>query len=74
MPPQFQVVLYQTILFALTVSLIKKMEIIANYRDEIFKHAFPRSETAVRSQCQLRATMAGCQFAKAFMVVKEIIW
>ena len=51
----------------------KKMEILANYQDEIFKHPFPRSETAVRSQCQIRGTMANCQFAEAFMVVKEII-
>ena len=50
----------------------RKIEIMSTYKGEMGEHPFPRSEKNIRALATLRGATAGCEYAEAFMIVKEI--
>jgi len=50
----------------------KKIDIIKIFKSEISKHPFPRSERNLKALGTLRGATAGCEYAEAFMLLKEI--
>ena len=52
--------------------LEKKLEIMRQYKNEIHKHPFPRSEQNIRALATLRGATAGVPYAEAFMLLKEV--
>lgn len=52
--------------------LDKKLDIMKVYRSEYGKHPFPRSSETIRALATFRGAMAGCDFAEAFMILKEM--
>lgn len=50
----------------------KKLEALAIYEAEIQERPFPRNLEAVRALGILRGGMAGCMYAEAFKIIKEI--
>lgn len=50
-----------------------KINIMKKYRGEIAKHPFPRSEKAIEALATLRGSQAGCEYAEAFISVKELL-
>ena len=53
--------------------LEKKLEIMRQYKNEIHKHPFPRSEQNIRALATLRGATAGVPYAEAFMLLKEVL-
>ena len=51
----------------------KKIKIMRCFESEIDEHPFPRSERNIRALATLRGATAGCEFAEAFMLLKEIV-
>jgi LmbE family N-acetylglucosaminyl deacetylase len=56
----------------ITAFMDQKIQIMKRYPSEIRPPPFPRSEEAIRSLAGLRGAAAGCTFAEAFMVLREI--
>lgn len=52
--------------------LEKKLDITRIYEDELGEHPFPRSLEGLRALATVRGTVAGCKYAEAFMLLKEI--
>jgi LmbE family N-acetylglucosaminyl deacetylase len=50
----------------------QKLEILALYEEEIAPSPFPRSVETVRALASFRGAVAGCQYAEAFMLLREI--
>jgi len=50
----------------------RKIAIMSIYKGEMGEHPFPRSEKNIRALATLRGATAGCEYAEAFMIVKEI--
>lgn len=50
----------------------EKISIMKLYEGEIKNHPFPRSETGILSQAQLRGAYINSQYAEAFQVIKSI--
>ncbi|MBK9161513.1 MAG: PIG-L family deacetylase [Nitrosomonadales bacterium] len=50
----------------------KKMAIAGIYGDEMGAHPFPRSLEGMRALATVRGAAAGCKYAEAFMLLKEI--
>ena len=50
-----------------------KIDIMKTYASEMGEHPFPRSEESIRSLALLRGAQSGCQYAEAFMSVKEVL-
>jgi len=53
--------------------LEKKIEIMKRYESEIALHPFPRSPDSIRALAKLRGSTIGCNYAEAFMLLKEIV-
>jgi LmbE family N-acetylglucosaminyl deacetylase len=49
-----------------------KINVLNVYKSEIKKHPFPRSEKAILSLGILRGIVCGCEFAEAFITLKDI--
>lgn len=56
----------------ITDFLEKKMEIMQAYKTEIGKHPFPRSLKNIKALAVFRGATAGCDYAEAMMILKEI--
>lgn len=52
--------------------LDKKLEIMEVFKGECGIHPFPRSARTVTALATVRGALAGCDFAEAFMVLREI--
>jgi len=52
--------------------LEKKLNIARIYENEMGEHPFPRSLEGQRALAVVRGAAAGCQYAEAFMLLKEI--
>lgn len=52
--------------------LERKLEIMNVYASEVGEFPFPRSETTLRAQANLRGSQSGVLAAEAFMLLKEI--
>lgn len=50
----------------------RKLEILALYAGETAQPPFPRSIETVRCLAGFRGAVAGCLYAEAFMLLKEI--
>ncbi|MDO8804532.1 MAG: PIG-L deacetylase family protein [Elusimicrobiota bacterium] len=50
----------------------KKLEIMRIYRSELSSHPFPRSERNIEALATLRGASSNCEYAEAFMLLKEI--
>lgn len=50
----------------------KKLKALSVYNSEFGNHPFPRSEQAVRARAVLRGVEAGCEYAEAFRILREI--
>ena len=50
----------------------KKLEIMRIFKTELGDHPFPRSEKNLKALATLRGATAGCKYAEAFMLLKEI--
>ncbi|MBF0102794.1 MAG: PIG-L family deacetylase [Desulfobacterales bacterium] len=57
----------------ITDYLEKKIHILNRYHHELGEHPFPRSEKSVRALAHFRGSISGCEYAEAFMLLKEII-
>jgi len=51
----------------------KKIEIMKVFQSEIAKHPFPRSQRNLRALATLRGATCGCEYAEAFVLLKEIL-
>jgi len=51
----------------------KKIEIMKVFQSEISKHPFPRSQRNLRALATLRGATCGCEYAEAFVLLKEIL-
>jgi LmbE family N-acetylglucosaminyl deacetylase len=51
----------------------RKIEIMNHYKNEIGQYPFPRSEKNIRALATFRGATAGCEYAEAFMTLKEIV-
>jgi len=52
--------------------LERKIEIMREYRGELKDHPFPRSERNIRALATVRGSIAGVEYAEAFMLLKEV--
>jgi N-acetylglucosamine malate deacetylase 1 len=52
--------------------LDKKLKILKIFKSEIRNHPFPRSLRNVRALATFRGAQAGCKYAEAFVLLKEI--
>jgi LmbE family N-acetylglucosaminyl deacetylase len=52
--------------------LDEKIRIAQLYRNEIQPHPFPRSEEHIRSLAVCRGAAAGCNYAEAYILLKEV--
>ncbi|MCH7826986.1 MAG: PIG-L family deacetylase [Bacteroidetes bacterium] len=52
--------------------LDKKIEIMTVYESEIGVHPFPRSKKNIKALGVFRGASAGCEYAEAFVLLKEI--
>ena len=50
-----------------------KIKIMQIYQSELERHPFPRSLENIESLAKLRGATAGCNYAEAFMLLKEIV-
>lgn len=50
----------------------QKLQIMKNYKNELGKHPFPRSERNIVSLATFRGASSGCNLAESFMLIKEI--
>jgi len=50
----------------------EKLSIAEIYEDELSSHPFPRSLEGLRALATVRGAVAGCKYAEAFMLLKEI--
>ncbi len=50
----------------------KKLEALKIYDTELQERPFPRNLEAVKALGTLRGGMAGCMYAEAFKIIKEI--
>ena len=50
----------------------KKLKIMRIFKTELGDHPFPRSERNLKALATLRGATAGCKYAEAFMLLKEI--
>ena len=53
--------------------LEKKLNIARIYEDELGNHPFPRSLEGLRALATVRGATAGCKYAEAFTLLKEIL-
>lgn len=51
----------------------RKIEIVKNYSSEIKDAPFPRNPDAIKGLAAFRGATAGCKYAEAFMMVREIV-
>ena len=51
----------------------KKIEIAQIYSSEMGQFPFPRSVEALKALANVRGAASGCEYAEAFMLIKEII-
>jgi len=51
----------------------RKLEILALYEGEILPSPFPRSMETIRGLAGFRGSVAGCKYAEAFMLIREIL-
>ena len=56
----------------ITPFIKRKTEIMCCYKSEIGEHPFPRSVRNIEALATLRGATAGCKYAEAFMLLKEI--
>jgi len=52
--------------------LEKKIKIMRLYKSEIKPHPFPRSAQSIKALATLRGSEAGCVYAEAFMLLRQI--
>ncbi|MEA4830967.1 hypothetical protein SDC9_14622 [bioreactor metagenome] len=57
----------------ITPYLEKKLKAMKIYKSELGTHPFPRNEKVIRSLAMVRGAASGCDFAEAFVLLKEII-
>lgn len=57
----------------ITSQIEDKIKISGNYRTELLRPPFPRSEEAVRAQARYRGAACCAEYAEAFQIVKEMI-
>lgn len=57
----------------ITDFMVLKIKILQNYASELGEHPFPRSTTNVKALATFRGATAGCKYAEAFMLLKEIV-
>lgn len=57
----------------ITTFIDRKIEIMNIYKSELAEHPFPRSERNIRALATFRGATAGCEYAEAFMILKEIV-
>ncbi len=57
----------------ITNFLNKKIEIMKIFKNEIGEHPFPRSPKNIESLAVVRGATAGCKYAEAFMLLKEVL-
>jgi LmbE family N-acetylglucosaminyl deacetylase len=50
----------------------QKIKIVQNYKSELGTHPFPRNTKNIRALATFRGAIAGCEYAEAFMLLKEI--
>lgn len=50
----------------------KKIEIMKIFESEVGEHPFPRSEKNIKALGTIRGATANCEYAEAFMLLKEI--
>ena len=56
----------------ITATLAAKLKMLGLYAGEMGTHPFPRNERAVEALAVTRGVAAGCEYAEAFMLLKEI--
>jgi len=57
----------------ITFYLANKIKIMNLYEGEMNDHPFPRSEKNLNSLATFRGATAGCEFAEAFISIKEVV-
>ena len=72
-PPLSGSVFAPNVFIDITKYFHKKIETMKIYRSELDQHPFPRSVENIESLAMLRGAMAGCQYAEAFMLLREIL-
>ena len=71
-PPMGGSVFAPNVFVDITKYFSKKLEAIKIYSSELNRHPFPRSAENIESLAKLRGASAGCRYAEAFMLLKEI--
>ncbi|MEC8043191.1 MAG: PIG-L family deacetylase [Verrucomicrobiota bacterium] len=56
----------------ITSSIKNKIKIMNVYKSEVGEHPFPRSERSILSLATLRGLVCGCEYAEAFIALKDI--
>lgn len=59
--------------FDVTDTLMRKVEGMSKYRSESADFPHPRSAEALKALAEYRGSNVGCQYAEAFMLLREII-
>lgn len=72
-PPLSGSVFAPNVFIDITKYFHKKIETMKIFRSELDQHPFPRSVENIESLAKLRGATAGCQYAEAFMLLKEIL-
>ena len=57
----------------ITKFIDKKLILMQIYKNEIGLHPFPRSLENIKRLAKYRGSQCNCQFAEAFMLLKEVI-
>ena len=57
----------------ISANIKKKIEIMQVYKSEIHDFPHPRSKKNIKALANLRGSACGCEYAEAFIAIKEII-
>lgn len=71
-PPLPEGIFTPNLFVDITATLATKLEMLRLYGGEMGTHPFPRSERAVEALAVMRGAASGCEYAEAFMLLKEI--
>jgi LmbE family N-acetylglucosaminyl deacetylase len=70
---EFSVKLFKPNYFVdITEFLDEKIEIVSIFKSEMSQHPFPRSVGTIRANAMVRGSMAGVEYAEAFILLKYI--
>jgi LmbE family N-acetylglucosaminyl deacetylase len=72
MPPSQSRSFLPNVFCDITKFIDRKIEIMSNYKTEVQQYPLPRSLDTIRALARYRGASIGCEYAEAFMLLREV--